>query len=175
VEDMKDPIRLLVCDTCKTVEELPAYSGDPRGDTWLREKEKSHLLPSGSGFHGEYHIARIERSVWISSKDSIVSKLASEFTTPGEGTGLGKQMYDLKDNYSLDALKCWRVEHGRTLNCDDYMSSKKRILPDTRAERKSEGLDYKHRPAIYLCSMCPYHQVVQQRKASEQYGYNYAI
>jgi hypothetical protein len=175
---MKDPIRLLVCDTCKTVEELPAYSGDPRGDTWLREKEKSHLLPSGSGFHGEYHIARIERSVWISNKSEIIQQMVKEFSNyapAGEGLGLGQKFYDAKDNFSIDAMKCWRVEHGRTLNCDDYMSSKKRILPDTRAERKSEGLDYKHRPAIYLCSMCPYHQVVQQRKASEQYRYNYDI
>jgi hypothetical protein len=106
---MKNPIRLLVCDTCKTVEEMPPYSGDPRGDTWLREKEKAHLLPSGTGFHGEYHIARIEQDKWIENKTEIIRQMVQEFSKyapAGFGSGLGQAMYDLKDNYSLDAMKC---------------------------------------------------------------------
>lgn len=172
---MDNPIRLLICTTCNTVEELPAYSGDPRGDTWLREKEKAHLLPSGSGFHGEYHIARIEQSDWLSHKEDIIRQMVSEFSTfsaAGEGSGLGQRFYDAKDNYSVDALKCWRVDHARTQNCSDYMTQKMRILPDTRAERKSEGLSA-NRPEIHLCQFCPYHQIVEQRRASEEYGYNY--
>lgn len=173
MDSMEDPIRLLFCTTCKTVEELPAYSGNPENDTWLREKEKNHLLPSGTGFHGEYHIGRIERSVWMANKNSILKQAAEQFTTPGMGAGLGQAMYDAKDNYSIDAMKCWRVDHQRTTNCGDYMSQKKRILPDTRADRKAAGVDSKNRPAIYLCQFCPYHQVVQQRKASDAFKYNY--
>lgn len=175
MEDMKNPIRLLICSTCHTVEELPTYSGDPRGDTWLRAKEAEHLLPSGEKLHGDVRVGRIEQENWLAHKNEILAKLAAEMTAPGEGAGFGQAFYDAKDNFSLDAMKCWRVEHGRRLNCEDYMSDKKRLLPDTKAERKAEGLDYKHRPGTYLCQFCPVHQHVQQKKASEEFGYNYDI
>jgi hypothetical protein len=169
---MKDPIRLLICSTCRTVEELPPYSGDPRGDTWLRTKETEHLLPSKEKMHGDVRVGRIERSDWLSHKDDILTKMAAEMTAPGSGAGLGQAMYDAKDNYSVDAMKCWRVDHKRTQNCGDYMTQKMRILPDTKAERKSEGVTTQ-RPAIHLCQFCPYHQIVEQRKASEEFGYEY--
>lgn len=171
---MDNAIRLLVCEHCGSVEEMPAYSGDPRGDTWLREKEKAHLLPSGTGLHGKTHVARIEQAAWISHRDSIVKQMIAEFaTSPGEGDGLGQRFYDTKDNYSLDAMKCWRVDHQRTTNCGDYMSSKMEVKPDTRAERKAEGLNVKDRPSIHICSFCPYHQIVQQRKNKDKFGYDY--
>jgi hypothetical protein len=175
MEDMKQPVRLLICSTCRSVEELPPYSGDPRGDTWLRMKEAEHLTPSGEKLHGDVRVGRIEQADWIAHKDEILNKLASEFTTPGEGAGFGQAFYDTKDNFSVDAMKCWRVEHGRRLNCEDYMSEKKRLQPDTRAERKAEGMDSRHRPSIYLCQFCPVHQHIQQKKASEEFGYNYDV
>jgi hypothetical protein len=61
-------------------------------------------------------------------------------------------------------MKCWRFAHGRTSNCDDYMSDKMKILADSRAERKDLGLDPKTRASIKLCQFCPYHSVVMQRK-----------
>jgi len=174
LEDMKNPIRLLICSTCHSVEELPPYSGDPRGDTWLRNKEANHLLPSGEKMHGDVRVGRIEQSDWLSHKDEILNKVAAELTLPGEGTGFGQQFYDTKDNFSLDAMKCWRVDHGRTMDCDDYRSSKKKLLPDTRAERKAEGLDYKHRPNTFLCDFCPYHSVVLQRQNRDKFSYDYS-
>jgi hypothetical protein len=81
----------------------------------------------------------------------------------------------MKDNFSHDAFTCWRVDHGRTLNCADYMSDKKKIKPDTAALRKSEGIDPKGRPSIYLCQFCPVHQHIQQKKGSEKFGYNYDV
>lgn len=169
---MDNPIRLLICTTCNTVEELPAYSGDPRGDTWLREKEKAHLLPSGSGFHGEYHIARIEQSDWLSHKEDVIRQMVSEFTKAGEGTGLGAKFYDAKDNYITDAMKCWRVTHHRTTDCGEWMTQKMRILPDTRAERKAEGLSTE-RPTIYLCSLCPINSIMEQKQRAKEGYYDY--
>jgi hypothetical protein len=172
MEDMKNPIRLLICATCRSVEELPPYSGDPRGDTWLREKEKNHLLPSGNGFHGEYHIGRIEKDYWISHKKEILEKLAAEFTNPGDGIGLGNALYDAKDNYMTDAMKCWSVTHKRTTDCGDYRTDKMRILPDTKAERKAEGLTTR-RPNIFVCDLCPIQSIMEQRRNSEEFGYHY--
>lgn len=172
MEDMKNPIRLLICSTCKTVEELPPYSGDPRGDTWLREKEATHLLPSGEKMHGDVRVGRIEQEDWLSHKQDILGKLASEMTAPGQGAGLGEAMYAAKDNYSVDAMKCWRVGHQRTLDCPDYMTSKMRVLPDTKAERKAEGMTTQ-RPSIYICQFCPVHSVMMQRQRAAEGEYNF--
>jgi hypothetical protein len=152
---------------------MPDYQGPWQNDTWFNEKVKSHLLPSREKTHGDVHIARVEQSDWLSHRSDIAGKMASEFTMPGKGAGLGQTFYDTKDNLSHDAMTCWRVEHGRTLNCQDYMSDKKKIKPDTRAERKAEGMDASARPSIYLCQFCPVHAHVLQKKKSEVFGYNY--
>lgn len=166
-------IRLFICEKCGSVDEMPAYEGHPSGDYWLKRMESGHMLDSGTALHGQTHVGHIEQSYWLSHKEEIVNEMAKEFTLPGAGAGLGQTYYDVKSNYSHDAMQCWRVEHNRTKNCQDYMSSKKKVMPDTRAERKSEGMDYKNRPGFYLCELCPYHQVVQQRKGSDEFGYNY--
>jgi hypothetical protein len=170
---VKNPIRLLICTTCNSVEEMPDYEGHWREDTWQNELLARHMLPSGEKTHGDIHVARIEQEDWLSHKEDILAKMSSEFVAPGKGAGFGQSFYDTKDNFSVDAMKCWRVDHGRRLNCEDYMSDKKKLLPDTKADRKAEGIDYKHRPSIYLCQFCPVHQYVQQQKASESFGYNY--
>lgn len=167
-------IRLLICEHDGAVEELPDYEGPWQNDTWLNEKLTHHMLPSGEKTHGNVHVARIDQSDWISHRDDIVNKMAAEFTIPGKGAGLGQTFYDVKDNYSHDALKCWVQGHNRTTDCGDYMSSKMKVLPDTRAERKAAGVDYKNRPGFFLCELCPYHQILQQREGSHEFGYNYS-
>lgn len=154
---------------------MPAFEGNPADDYWLKRKEQDHMLPSGTALHGQTHIGNIEQQEWINHRQEIIEKLATEFTLPGKGAGLGQTYYDTKDNYSQDAMKCWRVAHNRTTDCGDYMTPKMKVLPDTRAERKDAGMDYKHRPGFFLCELCPYNQIVAQRKGSEEYKYNYSI
>jgi hypothetical protein len=172
---MSDKLRLLICEHCGSVEEMPDYAGPWQSDTWLNEKLKNHLLPSGEKTHGNAHVARIDASDWMSHRQDIVAKMASEFTMPGQGAGFGQTYYDTKDNFSADAMQCWRVEHNRTTNCGDYKSDKKRLLPDTRAERKELGLDPRTRPNTFLCDFCPYNSIVMQRRASEEFKYNYDV
>jgi hypothetical protein len=40
--------------------------------------------------------------------------------------------------------------------CPDFNAESKRLMPDTKAERKEAGLDPKRGlPIIHLCSFCP--------------------
>jgi len=166
-------LRLLICTGCGAVEELPDYEGPWKNDTWFNEKVKGHLLPSGEKTHGDVHIGRIEMSKWLSHRDDIVAHAAEEFKMPGEGVGLGNTFYDTKSNFMADAFKCWRSEHNRTTNCADYRSSKKRLLPDTRGERKELGLDPSSRPNTFLCDFCPYNSIVMQRQRDDKGYYNF--
>ena len=170
---MSDKIRLLICEHCGSVQEMPDYEGPWQQDTWFNEMVKEHMLPSGEKTHGLVHVGRVESSAWLAHRDDIVSRAASEFTLPGKGAGLGQTFYDTKSTFMADAFTCWKVEHNRTLNCQDYKSDKKRLMPDTRAERKAEGMDPNQRPNTFLCDFCPYHQVVLQRQRKDKFGYDY--
>lgn len=170
-----EKIRLLICEYCGSVEEMPEHEGPWQQDTWLNEKLKAHLLPSGEKTHGNVHVARIDSGAWLNHKPDIMAKMASEFTMPGKGAGLGQSYYDTKDNFSADAMQCWRVEHNRTVNCEDYRSDKKRLLPDTKADRRELGLDPKLRPNTFLCDFCPYNSIVMQRQRKDKYKYDYSV
>lgn len=170
---MADKIRLLICTGCGAIEELPAYEGPWQQDAWLNEKLKGHMLPSGEKTHGDVHIGNIEQDKWMLHRESIIAQAAEEFTMPGQGAGLGISFYDTKSNFSADAFKCWAGEHNRTKNCEDYKSDKKRLFPDTRADRKELGLDPKSRPSTFLCDFCPYNSIVMQRARKDKFGYDY--
>jgi hypothetical protein len=167
-----DKIRLLICTGCGAIEEMPDYEGPWQQDTWLNAKLKGHMLESGERTHGEVHIGKVSQNDWINYGDSIIAQAANEFTAPGKGAGLGQTFYDTKSNFSADAFACWK-QHNRTTNCEDYRSDSKKLLPDTRAERRELGLDPKSRPNTYLCDFCPYNSIVMQRQRKAKGDYDY--
>ena len=93
----------------------------------------------------------------------ILAEIMKNTGGAGHGEGLG-ELYDVRNNYMEDAMACWRFKHGRTSDCDDYMSHKMNILADSKAERKDLGLDPKQRAVIKVCQFCPVHSIVKQRK-----------
>ena len=149
------------------------YEGPWQQDTWLNELLKGHMLPSGEKTHGDVHVGIIEQDKWTDHSESILAEIGNEFVRPGQGEGLGQSYYDTKENFRADAMRCWRVEHNRTTNCGDYKSDSKRLLPDTRMDRKELGLDPKSRPNTFLCDFCPYKSIVMQRQNKEEFGYDY--
>lgn len=162
---MSEKLRLLICNNCVTVEELPDYDGPERYDHWLNDTIKAnHTENSGTTHVG--NLVRVEQSDWLNQeyRRGILAEIHHGIAPPGHGEGLGQAFYDTKSNYLDDAMHCWRVDHGRTLNCEDFRSDKKRLLPDTKAERKDLGLDMKTAPNTFLCDFCPYNTIVEQKK-----------
>lgn len=165
-------IRILICHSCHSIQPLPWYEGNPENDDTLNFRVAEHRFPDGNEHFGI--MATVLEKEWdnLDHRDEIVKKIQEASVTPGSGAGMGETYYDIKSNFSEDAMKCWTVDHNRTKNCGDYRSDKKRLYPDTKAERKSEGLPAR-RPNTFLCDFCPYHQIVEQRQGSEEFGYNY--
>jgi uncharacterized protein YlaI len=127
-------------------------------------------------FHGEVNLADIERAAWdkYSTRQDVLVKL-QQIVDPGAGSGMGTPLYDAKSNFEQDAMTCWK-QHNRTQNCQDYKSQGKRLVPDTKAERRDLGLETRdrHRPTqTYLCDFCPVKSIVMQRVNSEKFRYNY--
>lgn len=169
---MPEQVRLLVChNPCLTVEELPWYAGHPDNDDTLNYRVSFHRFPDGNEHFGSLHV--VDKKLWDapSVRAEIVARFPGHVGTAGSGGGLGQTHYDVKNNFQADAMECWE-KHSRTHNCDEYMSEKKTLLPDTKAERKSERLSPKDRPKSKLCMFCPVASLVAQRKRSAAGLYN---
>jgi hypothetical protein len=162
-------IRLLLCGTCGSMEELPDYEGPVEGDYYLEALVSRHRYPDGNEHRGGLLIRDIYEKHW---KDPQIRAQIIKEINARTAEGLGTQFYDSRNTFVEDAVMCWK-KHNRTHNCGDYKSDRMRLLPDTRAERKEAGLDVKNRPNIWLCQFCPYHQIVAQRIRDAQGVYEY--
>lgn len=153
-------VRLLFCHTCKSVDQLPDYSGPADHDYYLQHRVAQHRTPSGQPHRGVLSRCKDDAEVIRAAVEEM-----EHTVSPGGGVGLGQAMYDLRDNYNEQAMACWK-KHNRTQNCDDYKSDKMRLWIDTKAERKDLGwsTNREDRPNIWLCDHCPYKSLVQQRK-----------
>jgi uncharacterized protein YlaI len=177
-----EKIRLWICHECKSVDAIPWCGEDPNCEhpmcvDALEYRVAPHRLASDSRrFHGQVNLADIEKSLWdkYSTREDVLVKL-QQIVDPGAGSGLGQPLYTIAQNFDADASACWR-QHNRTHNCQDFKSQSKRLVPDTKAERKDLGLETRgrHRPTqTYLCDWCPVKSIMMQRQNSETYGYNY--
>lgn len=168
-------IRILVCHTCKILQPLPDYEGPADHDDTLLARVAEHQFPGTTPTRGHnLDLGRMSEATWNNPKmrTQVIAEIQKQTGGAGHGEGLGGELYDVKNNFAEDAMRCWRFAHGRTSNCDDYMSDKMKILADSRAERKDLGLDPRQRAAIKLCQFCPVHSVVMQRKRQAAGQYN---
>jgi hypothetical protein len=162
-----EKVRLLFCDKCKTVDELPAYDGPSDFDGLLQYRVSQHQFDSG--LMHPLSLARVEKSVWQQSamRNQIIQQFAMEqgYVAPGAGAGLGQTFYEVKANFQQDAMTCWK-QHNRTTDCADYRTDAKFLLADTKEARRAEGLDTSlaARPKHWLCDYCPVHSIVMQKQ-----------
>lgn len=147
VDEQEPHFRLLVCRTCKTIDELPESIEDP-GDI---------LLSITVERHGEDHVGllyNVPKVVWLS--DTMRPQVIQQIQ--GGSTGLdvfGTQFYATRMQFGEDAMQCYK-EHNRPQGqCPDYRSEKKALRPKTQRDRISAGLDIAAAPKIYLCDFCP--------------------
>ena len=168
-----DRIRLLLCYVCNTIEPLPWFDGPVEHDETLLARLAKHRTPEGHPHVG--NLATVSETSWNTPerRERIIEELSAARNN-GEA-GLGTKFYDVRNTFEEDAMACWRVEHNRTENCDDYKSDRKRLLSDTREERRDLGLSTKQKDRAggsYLCYFCPYHSVVMQRARKAKGMYN---
>jgi hypothetical protein len=154
----EEKIRLLICHTCKSVEELPDYQGNARHDHLLSFLVKAHQNPDGTGHLGA--LANVEKKNWDSPvvREAILARLREECGH----TGLDPSFYATRDTFGEDALGCFQLHH-RNIKCNEYKSERKRLTPGTAEERKAAGLP-KYRATFdrYLCEFCPVHTAVTE-------------
>ena len=135
-------ILLLICKSCKSVEEIPyvktgKYLGEGKYD-----QEFNPFLEAITHVHNEKGcprglLADVKTAYWMTPKvkAGIVKQIQDQFTGSNPlSAGLdvfGTNFYDLKDTYSADAMSCWGVHNSPKGQCPDYKTDRKKLDPGT--------------------------------------------
>lgn len=150
--------RILRCDTCKTMEEVPDYEGDPNRDyAMIAVVKHRHTEPSGVTHIGQP--MRWAKADWDSpvTRKEVLRQLAVKTT------GFDPEVYAADAGFRADAMECWKA-HLRVVECSDYKSPPKRLTPNTAQERRELGLPkYRSEQDVYLCDFCPAKAAAQEK------------
>lgn len=155
-------MRVLVCFTCKKVEEIPDFLGHPDDDYMLDYVVQNH--PDHQG-----QLYRLPIAIWLlpDAKKNLISQMT------GGASGLDmfySGFYDTHNTFKEDALICYKGHQQPKGQCPDFYSDKKKLKPDTKQERKELGLaPLKVGPQVYLCDFCPV-KTYNDRKNREARG-----
>lgn len=147
-------MRLLMCLECRSLEELPDYSGPSEGDVLLEELAGRHEFAPGYPHHG--NLIAIKDEDWANEKwrKDVIKQLWSD----AGHTGLEPEFYETKNTFQDEAMKCFSAHMRPQNGCIDWKDKAKRLGnsmldDDDRAVAKEHGL--KRKRAVYLCDFCP--------------------
>lgn len=161
-------IRLLHCATCNSIEELPDYEGDPRGDTLLEISVQRHRFPSGEEHIGK--LLKVPVAAWAmpEARKQIIDRIKGGEAAKGLAE-IDKDYYDTRSTFAEDALVCYKAHLSPKNGCPEYGAAHKALRPDTSAERKELGLaPVATGPTTFLCNFCPVQvhvHTIQRQKA----------
>lgn len=174
-----DRILLLICKTCKTVEEIYFDTSKPyvqdgetkydqRDNPFLHEAVAPHERKNCLGL-----LSDVDRQFWLSAKgrEASIEGIKKQLLDGSGSEGLAalqNDIYDIKANFSMDAMRCYSLHNRPQGQCSDYKSESRVIKPKTDAERKEAGLA-KTNVKAYLCDFCPV-KSFNQKKVYESRG-----
>jgi hypothetical protein len=168
--DENEPqIRILVCRTCKSIDEMPDYEGNPADDVMLNLTVGLHQKP-------QPHIGLLFKfpvKYWVVPK--VREEIIKQIHGGSEGLDVfGTNFYSTRMTFAEDAMTCWSQHNRPKEDCGDYKSERKLLKPDTAAERKDAGLDRPGTsgPKVYLCDFCPVKSHVQKKAFTKKGLYN---
>jgi len=151
-------LRLLICRDCRSIEELPDFTGPVEHDVVLDHAVEAHRYPNGEAHFG--NLADVEESDWRdpSRQAEIVKQITSKTT------GLESEFYATKNTFEAEALKCYAKHRRPDQGCIDWQNSKKRLGNPSK-------MGWQVGPKVYLCDFCPVRSWVDTQKRSQAGAY----
>jgi hypothetical protein len=156
-------MRLLYCNACRTIDEVPDYEGSDKVDPLVEEVVRKHNVKDpmthGGGQYSPMRLMKIDDLEWMVDREKVV-KLINE---SNKQVGMDPWVGESHNTFLEDANKCWR-QHRQPKEgepCIDYWSESKRIGRPTAEGRAALKENYKlGTKDPHLCLWCPYHVVV---------------
>lgn len=142
-------IRLLVCHTCRTIDELPPFEGTNPDDDVLLQLTVAKHGPEHKG-----KLANVSLVLWQSK--TMRPKIVEQLQEGSSGLDVfGTNFYATRMSFHEDAMKCYSQHLRPKGQCSEFHSEKKRLLPDTAVERKEVGMaPVQSGPKVYICDFC---------------------
>lgn len=157
-------IRLLQCMTCRSLEELPDFTGRPEDDVLLHYVDENHGGHTDNPHDRALH--RVEDKHW--RDPAIRRQITREMWR--DTKGFVPAYYDTRNTLLEDAAKCFKKHHF-SVPCLDYQDPSKRIgNPASRLrkqvakEMRRDASDFGPGPKVFLCNFCPVQSHVDRMK-----------
>jgi len=151
-------VRLLICRDCRTIEELPDFTGPVEHDVLLDHAVEPHKFPNGEPHFG--NLADVDEVAWRddSQRQQIIDQIRSKTT------GLAGEFYATVNTFEADAMKCYSRHNRPDQGCIDWKIEKKRLGNPTK-------LGWQAGPKVYLCDFCPVKSWVKTQERHQAGAY----
>ena len=156
-------MRILVCRSCTTVDEIPDWEGRVEDDPYLQVVVDKH----GPSHEGQ--LFRLPIGLWLmeDAKKHIIEQVRGGSKCLA---AFDPEYYNTRSTFMEDAQKCYQLHLRPKGQCPEFRSERKQLLPNTKAERKEAGLPLTPTgPKAYLCDFCPV-RVYNEKKIFEAHN-----
>lgn len=142
-------MRILVCRTCTTVDEIPDWEGRPEDDPYLKNIVDKH------GISHKGQLFRLPIGLWL--KEDTKRHIVEQVKGVSKGlAAFDPEFYNVRNQFGEDALKCYGEHQRPKGQCPEFRQEHKQLNPNTKVERKEAGLTLTPTgPKVYLCDFCP--------------------
>jgi hypothetical protein len=170
-------MRALYCGTCGTLEEIPDLDHD------LHEGEEDPFVsalvmrhterdPMGHGAvdktFSPFRLPSFDDNEWVTHKPELIAQLNQN----NKDVGFDQWVYDSRNTFVEDALRCYVEHHRPKEGCIDYWDDSKRLGRPTPEGQSVLRENYKlGRGDPHLCQFCPVHTFVATQVRWRQGAY----
>lgn len=171
--------RIILCRTCQTIDVIPLWEGRPEDeahDPILEYVVHQHNQKHGEG-NADAAMMTVEDKYWDDprTRSDILKRMEGKFV------GFEPSLYDIRDTFAEDALRCYSHHHRPTAGCIDYHEPNKLLdaklwhsVEDDKVD-KSDHKKYDNllpkRP-VWLCDWCPVQSWVDTRINTQAHLYD---
>ena len=159
-----DQMRLLFCNFCKSLEEIPDYDGPEDVDPMLEELVMRHNVRDPMAHGGvelrssPMRVAVTTKREWATDRAKVIKRVNEENLKVGFDAWVSEAV----NTYAEDAMHCYRRHHRPEQGCVDWWSDSKRIGRPTPEGRAVVRESYKlGQSDPHLCQWCPVATFVQ--------------
>jgi hypothetical protein len=155
-------MRLLHCNVCHSIDEIPDYEGheevDPLVEKVVAEHNKRDPMAHGGAATLPMRLAHVDDMDYAYSRDEVLARLREE----GKAVGFEPWVGEAINTFQEDAMRCYRNHHRPKEGCIDWRDDSKRIGRPTSEGQKAVKENYKIGSSDpYLCDFCPVKSWVQ--------------
>lgn len=154
-------MRLLFCQTCKTLEEIDDLGYDlvegevdPLVEALVLKHTQKDAMGHGSSHMNQspFRLINVDDLEWATERERLIRLINTE----NKKVGFDGWVYESMNTFADDALKCYSAHHRPKQGCIDWWDESKRIgRPTVEGQQAVKDLPGLGDRDPHLCQYCP--------------------